>query len=540
MSRRAVIVIALVLSAALLALGDVPLSAQVTPPAGEKIGQVVFPVSCAPAMQKPFERAVALLHSFWYLESAKAFAAIAQADPSCGMAYWGVALSQWTQIWSPPPPAALKRGVEAMDRAKAAGARTDRERDYIAAADLFFKDSDKLDHRTRAAAYAKAMEQLYQRYPQDREAAIFYALALQATADPHDKTYANQRRSGEIAEKVFAVEPNHPGAAHYIIHAYDYPAIAQEGLPAARRYAQFAPSAPHALHMPSHIYVLLGMWPETVKSNLVAAEAEKDRGNPDDRMHALDYLVYAYLQQAQDADAKRVVDEARGIMADLAAKNYNSGRATAAFAMAAIEARWTVERGRWAEAAVVEVRPNNFPHTEAMIYFARGIGAARTGDVAQARAAADKLAALRDALTQRKDAYWAEQVEIERRAVAAWLARAEGKNDDALALMRSAAELEASTEKHNISPGPIALARELHGDMLLDARQPAKALVEYETALKISPNRFKALQGAAKSAELAGDRDKAKTYYARLLTVAATSDGQRPELGEARAFVSRQ
>jgi tetratricopeptide (TPR) repeat protein len=490
-------------------------------------------------MQKPFERAVALLHSFWYLESAKAFAAIAQADPSCGMAYWGVALSQWTQIWSPPPPAALKRGAEAMDKAKAAGAKTDRERDYIAAADLFFKDADKLDHRTRAAAYAKAMEQVYQRYPQDREAAIFYALALQATADPHDKTYANQRRSGEIAEKVFAVEPNHPGAAHYIIHAYDYPAIAQEGLPAARRYAQFAPSAPHALHMPSHIYVLLGMWPETVKSNLVAAEAEKDRGNPDDRMHALDYLVYAYLQQAQDADAKRIVDEARGIMADLAAKNYNSGRATAAFAMAAIEARWTMERGRWAEAAVVEVRPNNFPHTEAMIYFARGIGAARTGDVAQARAAVDKLAALRDALTQRKDAYWAEQVEIERRAVAAWLARAEGKNDEALALMRSAAELEASTEKHNISPGPIALARELNGDMLLDARQPAKALLEYEAALKISPNRFKALAGAAKSAELAGDRDKAKMYYARLLTVAATSDGQRPELVEARAFVSR-
>jgi tetratricopeptide (TPR) repeat protein len=383
------------------------------------------------------------------------------------------------------------------------------------------------------------MEQVSQRYPQDREAAVFYALALQATADPHDKTYANQRRSGEIAEKVFAVEPNHPGAAHYIIHAYDYPAIASQALPAARRYAQFAPSAPHALHMPSHIYVLLGMWPETVKSNLVAAEAEKDRGNPDDRMHALDYLVYAYLQQAQDADAKRIVDEARGIMADLAAKNYNSGRPTAPFAMAAIEARWTMERGRWAEAAVVEPRPNNFPHTEAMIYFARGIGAARTGDAAQARAAADKLGALRDALTQRKDPYWAEQVEIQRRAVAAWLGRAEGKHDEALAMMRSAAELEATTEKHNISPGPIALARELYGDMLLDARQPAQALVEYEAALKISPNRFKALQGAAKSAELAGDRDKAKTYYARLLTVAAASDGQRPELVEARTFVSR-
>ena len=520
-------------------LGDAPLSAQVVPPPGEKIGQVTFPVSCAPAMQKPFERAVALLHSFWYLESAKAFAAIAQADPSCGMAYWGVALSQWTQIWSPPTPAALKRGAEAMEKAKAAGAKTDRERDYIAAADLFFRDADKTDHRTRAAAYGKAMEQMYQRYPGDREVAIFYALSLQAVADPHDKTYANQRRSGEIAEKVLAVEPNHPGAAHYIIHAYDYPATAPQGLPAARRYAQFAPSVPHALHMPSHIYVLLGMWPETVKSNLVAAEAEKDRGNPDDRMHALDYLVYAYLQQAQDGEAKRVVDEARGIMADLAAKNYNSGRATAAFAMAAIEARWTMERGRWAEAAAVEPRPNNFPHTEAMIYFARGIGAARLGDLAQTRAAADKLGALRDALTQRKDAYWAEQVEIQRRAVAAWQTRAEGKQDEALVQMRSTAELEGTTEKHNISPGPIALARELLGDMLLEAKQPALAMAEYDAALKISPNRFKALQGAAKSAELAGDRDRAKVYYTRLLTVAAASDGQRVEVAEARAFVAR-
>ena len=520
-------------------LGDAPLSAQVVPPPGEKIGQVTFPVSCAPAMQKPFERAVALLHSFWYLESAKAFAAIAQADPGCGMAYWGVAMSQWTQIWSPPTPAALKRGAEAMEKAKAAGAKTDRERDYIAAADLFFRDADKTNHRTRAAAYGKAMEQMYQRYPGDREVAIFYALSLQAVADPHDKIYANQRRSGEIAEKVLAVEPNHPGAAHYIIHAYDYPATAPQGLPAARRYAQFAPSVPHALHMPSHIYVLLGMWPETVKSNLVAAEAEKDRGNPDDRMHALDYLVYAYLQQAQDGEAKRVVDEARGIMADLAAKNYNSGRATAAFAMAAIEARWTMERGRWAEAAAVEPRPNNFPHTEAMIYFARGIGAARMGDLAQTRAAADKLGALRDALTQRKDAYWAEQVEIQRRAVAAWQTRAEGKQDEALVQMRSTAELEGTTEKHNISPGPIALARELLGDMLLEAKQPALAMAEYDAALKISPNRFKALQGAAKSAELAGDRDRAKAYYTRLLTVAAASDGQRVEITEARTFVAR-
>src|SRR5262252_8701909 len=309
----------------------------------EKIGQVRFAVSCNASVQKPFDRAVALLHSFWYLESAKAFTAIAQADPDCAMAYWGLAMSTWTQIWSPPPPAALARGWEAVEKAKAASARTPRERDFLAAAEAFFKDADKLDHRTRTLAYGKAMERMAQRYPDDREVMAFYALSLRATADPHDKTYASQKRSAEIAEKIFAAEPDHPGAAHYMIHGYDYPPLATRGLPAARRHAQFAPTVPHALHMPSHIYVLLGMWPETVQSNIAAAAAEKDRGNPDDRMHALDYLVYAYLQQAQDGEAKRVVDEARGIMADLAAKSYNSGRATAAFAMAAIEARWTME-----------------------------------------------------------------------------------------------------------------------------------------------------------------------------------------------------
>src|SRR5438309_10423047 len=306
----------------------------------EKIGQVRFAVSCRADVQKPFERAVALLHSFWYLDAAKAFTAVAQADPDCAIAYWCLAMSNWTQIWSPPPPAALKRGWEAVEKAKAAQAKTPREQDFVAAAEAFFKGSDTLDHRTRALAYGRAMEQMAQRYPDDREVMAFYALSLQATADPHDKTYASQKRSAELAEKIFAAEPDHPGAAHYMIHGYDYPALARQGLPAARRYAQFAPSVPHALHMPSHIYVLLGMWPDTVKSNLAAAAAEKSRGNPDDHMHALDYLLYGYLQQAQDAEAQKVVDEARAIMAGLAARQYDSGRPTAHFAMAAIEARW--------------------------------------------------------------------------------------------------------------------------------------------------------------------------------------------------------
>ena len=498
----------------------------------EKIGQVRFPVSCAPAVQKPFERAVALLHSFWYLEAAKAFGQIAQADPDCAMAYWGLAMSQWTQIWSPPPPAALKRGAEAIEKARAA-ARTPRERDLVAAAAAFFKDADTLDHRTRALAYGRAMEQMAQRYPDDREVMAFYALSLQATADPHDKTYASQKRSAELAEKIFAAEPDHPGAAHYMIHGYDYPALARQGLPAARRYAQFAPSVPHALHMPSHIYVLLGMWPDTVKSNLAAAAAEKSRGNPDDHMHALDYLLYGYLQQAQDAEARKTVDEARAIMAELAARKYDSGRPTAHFAMAAIEARWAMERGQWAEAAAIDPRPNRFSHTESMIHFARAVGAARAGDAARARADVDRLAALKDAT---RDAYWAEQIEIQRRAAAAWTARAEGRADEGLALMRAAVELEASTEKHNITPGPIVTARELLGDMLLEAGQPGPAAQAYEASLQVAPNRFKALHGVARAAARAGDRERAKTYYGRLLAIAASADAERPEIQEAKAF----
>src|SRR5437660_11506731 len=476
----------------------------------EKLGQVRFAVSCRADVQKAFERAVALLHSFWYLEAAKAFTAVAQADPDCAIAYWGLAMSNWTQIWSPPPPAALKRGWEAVEKAKAASAKTARERDFVAAAEAFFKDADKVDHRTRALAYGKVMEQMAQRYPNEREVMAFYALSLQATADPHDKTYASQKRSAEIAEKIFAAEPDHPGAAHYMIHGYDYPPLAAQGLPAARRYAQFAPSVPHALHMPSHIYVLLGMWPETVQGNIAAAAAEKDRGNPDDRMHALDYLVYGYLQQAQDEEARRVLDEARAIMTDLAARKYDSGRPTAHFAIAAIEARWAHERGRWAEAAAIEPRPNRFPHTEAMIYFARAIGAARSGQAPQGRADVEKLATLRDAL---KDPYWAEQVEIQRRAAAAWVARAEGQNEAALGLARSAAETEDATEKHNISPGPIATARELLGDLLIELGQPGPAAREYEASLERAPNRFKTIAGVAGAAERFGARGEGRVVY---------------------------
>src|SRR5438552_734541 len=526
-----------------IAIITLMLGASAWPAAGQpamgsdKIGQVTFPISCNAAAQKPFERAVALLHSFWYLEAVKGFTQVTQIDPQCAIGYWGIAMSNWTQIWSPPPPAALARGREAVEKAKGAGTKSPREADLVAAAEAFCKDADTQDHRSRAMAYSRVMEHAYGTYPGDREVALFYALSLQATADPKDKTYARQKRSAEIAEKVFAAEPDHPGAAHYIIHAYDYPALAPKGLPAATRYAQFAPAVPHALHMPSHIYVLLGMWPETIQGNVVAAEAERQRGNPDDRMHAIDYLVYAYLQQAQDGEARRIVEEARGIMSDLAARNYSSGRPTAHFAMAAIEARWAMERNRWAEAASIEPRPSRFPHTEAMIHFARAVGPARRGNGARAKGDGGRLVELREALLQAKDGYWAEQVEIQRRGAAAWLARADGRNDEALATMRAAAELEDSTEKHNITPGPIATARELLGDMLLELGQPAQAAREYEASLQRSPNRFKALYGIARAWELAGDRDKARAFYEKLAAGAAASDNQRPELAQARAFL---
>jgi tetratricopeptide (TPR) repeat protein len=292
--------------------------------------------------------------------------------------------------------------------------------------------------------------------------------------------------------------------------------------------------------MPSHIYVLLGMWPETIQSNLVAAAAEQQRGNPDDHMHALDYLIYAYLQQAQDQEAQRVLEEGRSLVAELAVQQYDSGRPTAHFAIAAMEARWALERGRWAEAAAIAPRPNKFPHTEAMIFFARAVGAARTGNASQARVEAEQLARLQEALLQAKNGYWAEQVDIQRRTAAAWALHAEGQVDEALAMMRAAAELEESTEKHNITPGPIALARELLGDMLLELRQPAQALREYEMALRTAPNRFKAIHGVAKAAELAGERETARRYYGQLVALAAQDEFARLALQDAHAFLGRK
>jgi hypothetical protein len=499
----------------------------------EKLGQVHFPVSCGADAQKPFERAVALLHSFWYQEAVKAFTAVIEMDPGCATGYWGIATSLWYPLWEPPSEAMLKKGWAAIEKAKALGGKTEREREYIAAIEAFYKDSDTLDHRTRALSYEKAMERLYLRHPDDREAAAFYALALNATALPTDKTYANQKKAGEILKRIFAEQPDHPGVAHYIIHSFDYPPLASQALAAARKYGKIAPSVAHANHMPSHIFTRLGLWQESIESNRRAAAAAKEHNEPHQLLHAMDYIAYAHLQGAQDLEAKRVLD-------DLNTMGSVQAEAKAiAYAIAAIPARYAIERQRWSEAASLQPRPTRYTAFEGITYFARAIGSARSGNAADARKDVEKLQSLHDALIEAKQSYWADQVEIQRRAAAAWIAHAEGKNEGALKLIRSAADLEDSTEKDPVTPGPIVPARELLGDLLLELHEPAQALSEFEGSLQASPNRLHGLYGAAKAAELSGDQEKARTYYGKLIALSEHADSERPELQHAKMFLAK-
>jgi tetratricopeptide (TPR) repeat protein len=511
---------------------------------GERLGVVNFTVSCNSAAQQQFNRAVALLHSFWYEEAAKAFVEVTKTDPKCGMGYWGIAMSFYHPVWSPPIAAELRNGSAAVQAANVIGAQTPRERDYIAAIAAFYQDADKFDHRTRALAYEKAMEQLHLRYPKDDEAAVFYALALLGTALPTDKSYANQKKAGEILNQVLLSEPEHPGVAHYLIHSFDYPALAPLALAAARSYARIAPSSPHALHMPSHIFTRLGLWQESIESNIASAAAAKNyaaKMHPGaasyDQLHAMDYLAYAYLQTAQDGKVKEIVDVLYSM------NKVDANTVAAAYAFAAIPARYALERRQWSEAAALKVHPaafpwSDFPYAEAMIYFARSLGASRTGNTASASKDIERLTSIQKFLADAKENYWATQVEIQRRAAAAWLAHAEGKQEEALQLMRSAAELENSTEKHPVTPGAIVPARELLGELLLELREPRQALQEFEASLLVSPNRFNGLYDAARAAELSGDREKARTFYAKLTTLGEHSDGKRPELQAAKVFLA--
>src|SRR5215472_421153 len=385
----------------------IPTVAQHEHPAGDpgKLGRVNFPVSCDPSVQPQFNSAVAMLHSFWYEKASDTFAAIAEKDPTCGMAFWGMAMTYYHPIWSPPGPPDLKAGVWALEKARATGARTQRERDYIAAIGMFYKDSDKLDHRTRTLAYEKAMDQLQASYPDDHEAAIFHALALLAIAPPTDKTYVNQKRAGDILEPLFVEQPEHPGIAHYIIHAYDYPPLAARALDAARRYAKIAPDSPHALHMPSHIFTRLGLWQESIDSNLASAASAQKNNAPGNELHAKDYLIYAYLQGAQDREAKKALE------APLAGRPDDPQYVNWLYAIGTSPARYAVERHQWAEAAALPVPANTFPGgrwawTEANLHFARALGAAHKGEAETARTELDKLASIRDTLTGINDKYW--------------------------------------------------------------------------------------------------------------------------------------
>jgi len=513
----------------------------------ERLGTVRFGTSCAPAVQPRFDRAVALLHSFHLDAAVGAFTEVATADPACGMAHWGVAMA-WlgNPLAGPPSARGLKEGSAAVEKAKAAGARTDRERDYIAAIEMIYKDADRVDHRTRAVAYERAMEQIAARYPTDREAAVFHALALNITLDPNDKTYANQLKAAGILEKVFAEQPDHPGVAHYLIHSYDFPPIAAKGLPAAKRYASIAPAAPHALHMPSHIFTRVGSWQESIETNRASAKAAAETlaagGSQTglrsyEGLHAYDYMMYGYLQLGRDREARALVEEVT------ATRKLNVDHFAGAFALAAIPARYALERGQWADAATLIPTPsdlawNRFPQAESIIWFARGLGAARGGNPARAREDLTRIEALRDAMTAAKSLYWAHQSEVQRLAVAAWIARADGRNEEALSLMRASADAEDATEKHPVTPGAIKPARELLGELLIELGQPAEALKEFEASHRVEPNRFQGLYGAARAAELAGDRAKARTYYGRLVSLGKGADGDRPELKQAKIFIA--
>jgi tetratricopeptide (TPR) repeat protein len=504
-----------------------------------RLGTVHFANSCSKAVAQEFDRGVALLHSFWFSAAIDAFNGVLKNDPACAMAHWGIAMSWWGNPFGGfRSPKALQAGLAAVEKAKAAGAKTERERSYVAAVESLFKDTATIAQRQRTLAYEKGMEQLAATIgDDDPEARIFYALALDQTALPTDKTYGNQLKAAAMLEAEFARQPDHPGLAHYIIHSYDVPPLAPRALDAARRYAKIAPAAPHALHMPSHTFTRVGAWQESIEANLASAAAARKDNAASEELHALDYQVYAYLQTAQDAAAKKVTDEiaAIGARIQIDAPGAAAPPIAGFFAMAAMPARYALERNAWRDAAALTPRETPFANADAVTHFARALGAARSGNPAAAAKNVERLVSLRDALQKANDAYWAEQVEIQRRVATAWIALAEGRQDEALATLREAAEREDATEKSAVSPGPIKPARELLGEMLLELKRPAEALKEFETTMKKEPNRFRGLYGAARAAEGAGDRQKARTYFARLVEISQRADKPgRAELEEAQ------
>jgi hypothetical protein len=512
----------------------------------EKLGEVHFATSCNEPAQSDFNRAVALLHSFQFSRAIEEFNAVLREDPTCAIAYWGIALSDWSNPFAPgqKDKGQLQLGRQSAERGKELGAKADRERAYLAAVGKLYSDFENAPQQARLLAYRDAMGDVAAKYPDDHEAQIFYALALAVAEDPADKTYTDRIKAGTILEKLFAEEPTHPGLAHYIIHAYDVPALAGRALVAAQRYAKIAPDAPHALHMPSHTFTRLGYWQESIDSNVAAAAAARRKGQTAEELHASDYETYAYLQTGQDEAAARIVTALPEMASrfDPKALLIGAGPPSAGyFALAAIPARYALERRGWQQAERLALSETPFPYTDAMTWFARGLGAARLGHAAAANEAATALRQIQERLSKANERYWAQQVEIQALAVAAWSALAAGKRMEALRQMESAAALEDGTEKSAVTPGPLSPARELLGEMLLEMNNPIKALEQFEATLKKEPRRFRSLYGAAHAAQLIGSRDTSQRYFRELLKVCANADKPgRPELKEAREALAKQ
>ena len=518
-----------VMAGFLLTLAASCIAQEHQPGNSEKLGAVHFVTSCNDVAQKEFDRAVSLLHSFQFSRAIEGFNAVLGEDATCGIAFWGIALSDWSNPFAPgmKDKGQLQAGRESAERGKTLGAKTERERAYLASVGKLYSDFEGTPQRARSIAYRDTMREVAAKYPEDHEAQIFYALALTAAEDPADKTYAGRLQAGAILEKLFEQEPAHPGLAHYIIHTYDVPALAGRALVAARRYSEIAPDAPHALHMPSHTFTRTGYWQESIDSNLAAAAAARREGQTAEELHASDYEIYAYLQTGQDQAARRILDSLPEIASRFDPKVLLSGAggpSVGYFALAAIPARYALERQDWNQALQLPLRETPFPYTDAMTWFARGLGAARLGRTQAARESVTALKQIRERLLKAGDNYWAQQVEIQELEVEAWTALAEGKKEESLQRMRSAAELEDATEKSAVTPGPLAPARELLGEMLLERKEPAQALEQFKATLTKEPRRFRALYGAARAAQLSGSPEASQRYFGELLKVCERAD----------------
>ena len=513
---------------------------------GEKLGSVYFATSCNDAAQKKFDRAVALLHSFQFSRAIEGFNSVLAEDATCSIAYWGISLSDWSNPFASAneDEGQLQLGRMNAERGKSMGAKTARERAYLAAVGKLYSDFETTPQRVRLLAYRDAMGEVAAKYPEDHESQIFYALALAASEDPADKTYAGRLKAGAILEKLFEEEPTHPGIAHYIIHTYDVPALAGQALIAARRYSEIAPDAPHALHMPSHTFTRLGYWQESIDSNVAAAAAARREGQTAEELHASDYEIYAYLQSGQDAAAGRIVNSLPEIASRFdprAVVGGAGGPLAGYFALAAIPARYALERQEWKQAEQLVPRETPFPYADAMTLFARGLGEGRLGEAAAANGTATALQKIQERLLNANEPYWARQVEIQQRAITAWAAFAAGKKQAALQQMKSAAELEDATEKSAVTPGPLAPARELLAEMLLQTNEPRQALEQFEATLKKEPRRFRSLYGAARAAQLSGNHDSSQRYFRELLRICARAEQPaRSEIEEAERAVLRK